>query len=380
MHTIVFIGGEDVSARIDISKKLAGKGCDVTIMGTEDEAIFKANQVPYHKIGLNRELNLFDDIRTLFSIRKFLKSKKGNIIAHAFDTKFTLLLPAAAFGLRHVKVVRTINGMGRIFTEENTRNSVLKQVYKVMQKSVRKRSDFTIFQNTDNYRYFLENRLCRPEASGVIKGSGVNIDDFGAHPSIPEKQRLVAEIGIDAGQPTFILVSRLIVQKGVLHYLEAARQLRAAGYRYNFLLVGQTDSNADGVTPEMIDGYSGVVTYLGRRNDVGKLLSVSDIFVLPSYYSEGVPRVLLEASAAGLALISTDMPGCNDVVVDGFNGKIVKIKDTEDLRLKMLEIAEDREKMHLYQKNAQQHIQQFSLDNVVQQHYELYGRLMGTTK
>lgn len=372
MLNIVFIGGEDVSARIDISNELIRKKCQIEILGSESSDNFIASGIKYQQFYLNREFNILDDIKLLFSIRKILKQYNKATIVHAFDTKLTMLLPIAAIGLQNIKVVRTINGMGRIFTVSNYKNTVLKFVYRCIQKSLKGSVDYTIFQNTDNYNYFLENNLVKKENSGVVKSSGINLKDYFISVKEECKTKLRSELNINDKQPTFVLISRLIKQKGVLNFLEAAQKSFDNGYKFNFLLVGQIDSNKDAISLNTIQSYATSVKYLGKRNDVKEILSISDVFVLPSYYSEGVPRVLLEASASGLVLLSTDMPGCNDVVVDDYNGKIIEIKNSEDLFEKMIYVVKDKNRIKEFSKNSIEHVQNFSLDFVTNKCFEIY--------
>ncbi len=372
MQNIVFLGGEDVSARIDISKRLIDLGCNIQIIGSESKEVFEKNDIQYTRFNLNREFNIIDDIKSIISIRKILQKNSKEIIVHAFDTKLTMFLPIAAIGLKNVKVVRTINGMGRIFAKSSFKNKVLKFMYRCIQKSLKGYVDYTIFQNTDNYNYFLENNLIEKENSGVVKSSGINLKDY----SIPVKEecknKLRIELSINEMEPTFVLISRLIKQKGVLNYLEAAQKSFDNGYKFNFLLVGQIDSNKEAIPLNKIQRYANSVKYLGKRSDVKEILSISDVFVLPSYYSEGVPRVLLEASASGLVLLGTDMPGCNDVVVDDYNGKIIEIKNSEDLFEKMIYVVKDKDRIKEFSKNSIEHVQNFSLDFVTNKCFEIY--------
>ena len=372
MLNIVFIGGEDVSARIDISNELIRKKCQIEILGSESFDNFIASGIKYQQFYLNREFNILDDIKSLFSIRKILKQYNKPTIVHAFDTKLTILLPIAAIGLQNIKVVRTINGVGRIFTVSNYKNIVLKFVYRCIQKSLKGFVDYTIFQNSDNYNYFLENNLVKKENSGVVKSSGINLKDYSNPVKEECKTKLRSELNINDKQPTFVLISRLIKQKGVLNFLEAAQKTFDNGYKFNFLLVGQIDSNKDAISLNTIQSYAISVKYLGKRNDVKEILSISDVFVLPSYYSEGVPRVLLEASASGLVLLGTDMPGCNDVVIDDYNGKIIEIKNSEDLFEKMIYVLKDKDRIKEFSKNSIEHVQNFSLDFVTNKCFEIY--------
>jgi glycosyltransferase involved in cell wall biosynthesis len=138
-------------------------------------------------------------------------------------------------------------------------------------------------------------------------------------------------------QKVVILVSRLVKLKGIAEYLQAARRARQLVENAVFLLVGPVASEKrQAVSLEEINAFENDVRYLGPRTDVPALLAISDLFVLPSYYREGVPRVLLEAANAGLPIITTDMPGCRDVVKSGWNGWIVPPRNVEELASAMI--------------------------------------------
>jgi len=376
MLNIIFLGGEDVSARIDIAQLLKQKGCNVSIIGSEDSSIFEASGIPYQKIRINRELNIIDDIKTILNIRKILKNQKEKTVVHAFDTKLIIYLPFAAIGLKNIKTVRTINGMGRVFSGDSMKHKLFQKAYVLIQSIIKNKVDYTIFQNTDNFKYFRNKNIVNTSSSKIVKGSGINIQKFQSFVPDELKQELRQELQIDAHLPTVILISRLIKQKGVYEYLQAAKYCNEKIKRFNFLLVGQIDTKEDAVSFDEIRRYSDYVNYIGRRNDVKELLSISDIFVLPTYYSEGIPRVLLEASIMRLALVSTDMPGCNDVVIDDFNGKIVKIKSSEDLAEKLNFLVSDNQLLQIMKENSFTHVQQFSLDKVASDCLNIYKELI----
>ena len=373
MSKLIFLGGEDVSARIEISKKFLARGYDIEIIGTEKEDKFIESNIPYRKYSLNRELNLFNDIKSILELRKNLKKEKDTTIVHAFDTKPTMYLPLAAIGLRHIRVIRTITGMGRIFTEDSFRNSILKSVYNIIQKLISKRVDYTIFQNDDDALYYKNNKLLRGSKASVIKSSGLDLSKYMENIDNSKIEALKAELNLSEKETTFILVSRIVIQKGILDYLEAAKKCYENGYKFNFLLVGQLDSDGS-ITLKEINAYRQYVKFLGRREDVKELLALSDVFVLPTYYREGVPRVLLEASAMGLGLITTNMPGCKDVVIDDYNGKLVNIKDAEDLYEKMSYLGTDKERLHQYAVHAKEKVKEFDLDIVVEKYHEVYQK------
>lgn len=372
---IIFLGGEDVSARIDISKRLISLGCEIEIIGSENEQEFKKNKIKYKKIKLNREFNILDDIETIFKLRNILTNYKEEVIVHAFDTKLTMFLPIASFGLKNIKVVRTINGMGRIFTEKKIKNICLIFIYKLIQKLVKRRVNFTIFQNTDNFNYFIKAKLVASSKAIVIKSSGINLDKYSLKIEDSIKEGLRKKYIKNKDNLTFILVSRLIKQKGIYNFIEAAKLSFIKGYNFNFLLVGQLDSNKDAISIEYINKHKKFVNYLGKKSNVKELLSISDIFVLPTYYSEGVPRVLLEASAMSLALLTTNMPGCNDVLIDGFNGYTININDTQDLLHKMNLISHDLDMLNKMKKNSLKHVENFNLEKVTLDSYKVYAKV-----
>ena len=374
MRNLIFLGGEDVSSRIEISKKFIDLGYKINIIGTEKEDKFIKNGINYKKYNFSREFTILDDLKSIINLRNILKEQPNNTIVHAFDTKPTLFLPFASFGLENIKVSRTITGMGRIFTERSLKNRALKKIYNTLQKSIKSKVDFTIFQNSDDAKYFMKNSLTKENKSTIVKSSGIDLKKFKVLVDKDKVERLRDELSLDKDKKTFILVSRMVKQKGILTYLKSAKLCYQEGYKYNFLLVGQLDTDKS-ITIEEIDKYSSYVKYLGRREDIRELLSLSDIFVLPTYYREGVPRVLLEASAMGLGLITTNMPGCKDVVIDDYNGKLIAIKSERDLASNMIYMAEDIERLNIYKKNSQKKVEEFDLNVVVNGYDNVYKRI-----
>jgi len=370
---LIFLGGEDVSSRIEISKKFIELGYNINIIGTEKEDKFINNGINYQKYNFSREFTIFDDLKSILRLRDILKEQPKDTIIHAFDTKPTLFLPFASFGLDNIKVSRTITGMGRVFTDDSLKNKVLKRVYNALQKGIKSKVDFTVFQNSDDAKYFKDNSLTPEDKSAIVKSSGIDLKKFTTSIDRKKVERLKDELEINRDTKTFILVSRMVKQKGILNYLQSAKICHQEGYRYNFLLVGQLDTDKS-ITLEEIEKYSKYVKYLGRREDIKELLALSDIFVLPTYYREGVPRVLLEASAMGLGLITTNMPGCKDVVIDEYNGKLVTINNYRDLASTMIYMAEDG-RLDIYKQNSQKKVKEFDLRVVVQGYDRVYKQL-----
>jgi glycosyltransferase involved in cell wall biosynthesis len=376
MKNLIFLGGEDVSARIEISKKFMKLNYNVSIIGTQERYKFIKNGIEYRRFYFNREFSIIDDIKSIFELRAILKEIDRDTIVHSFDNKPSLFLPIASIGLKHIKVSRTITGLARIFSEKSLKNTILIVIYKISQKLVRPKVDFTIFQNSDDIEYFTKYKLSPVNKSVVVKSSGIDLENFSTKVDIEKIEELYNELSIDKSQKVIILVGRMIKHKGIINYLKSAKLCYEEGYRYKFLLVGQLDTDKS-IKQEEIDEYSDYVSYLGRREDIKELLALSDIFVLPTYYREGVPRVLLEASAMGLGLITTDMPGCRDVVIDDYNGKLVEIENSKDLCSKMIYMAEDEERLKKYQEKAKEKIKEFDLNRVVAGYDAVYQKILG---
>lgn len=372
---IVFIEGDDAHGRIDLAHWLQNKGHQVSMYASQGPKRFENTGIPYTQIRINRELNPYADLKGVKALRKILKTLPQDTIVHAFHTKQTLYLPFAAGRLSNVKVVCTITGMGRVFSGKTTKHKILQRVYDGIQRSAKSKIDYTVFQNTDNYKYFLKKELVSPHTSKVIKSSGILLEKFQEPVPLKTQDRLKEELQINPDLPTAIFVGRMVQEKGVLDFLEAAKRINAEKKQANFLLVGPLDTKA-GVPLSEIDKYAPFVAYLGRRKDVKELLSLSDIFVLPTYYGEGIPRVLLEASAMKLALVSTDMPGCNDVVLDGKTGLLTKIKDPADVAAKIEDLIRHPEKRKAMQKNAFAHVHNFTLEKVAQDMLEVYHQVL----
>ncbi len=235
-------------------------------------------------------------------------------------------LAARALG---IPVINNITGLGAVFSRGGLIASFVKGLYRVALKRSRK----VFFQNDDDLELFVRAGLVAPAVTARLPGSGIDITLFSVVP-LPNKETL-----------RFLLIARLLWEKGVGEFVEAARRLKASGIRAEFDLLGFVDDN----NPEAISGTQleawaseGVIRYLGVSNDVRIEIAQVDCVVLPSYYREGTPRTLLEAAAMGRPLITADSIGCRDVVEDGINGYLCRPRDAVDLATKLLAMINQR--------------------------------------
>jgi len=299
-------------------------------------------------------------------------------VVHAFDTKPAMLVPYAARKAKIKGVVRTVTGMGWVFSSNSPLALLLRPVYRKIQMEASRKSDVTIFQNQDDKQYFESHDLVDPKRSVLVRGSGVDPDDFNFKaPDSDELNELRISLHIERAI-AIVMVSRLVKDKGVLNYLEAARIVKQSLPQCHFLLIGpQSSEGSQAVSLNVIQKYSDCVDWLGSRNDVPAILSLCDIFVLPSYYREGVPRVLLEAGLKSMPLITTDMPGCRDVVIDGYDGLLVPPRDSSALAKAIIKLASDPELRVIMGAHAKSQVEKgFLLSSVLQSYVDVYSRLI----
>jgi glycosyltransferase involved in cell wall biosynthesis len=188
-----------------------------------------------------------------------------------------------------------------------------------------------IFQNRDDIQELVAQRYLPREKTARVNGSGVNMTRFGRTP-LPEEL-------------SFLMASRIIREKGVMEFCEAARIVKAQYPHARFVLLGRLDSSIGAIKQEDLQTYidDGVIEYPGEVKDPVAYYQNSSVFVLPSSYREGLPRSVLEAMSCGRTVITTDWPGCREPIDDGVNGFLVPVKDVRALAEKMMVLAGDRQ-------------------------------------
>ena len=229
-----------------------------------------------------------------------------------------------------------ITGLGYAFQNvESGKRSLFQKMVHGLYAQALKHSDKVFFQNPDDLKLFQDMHLLEAEKpTVVVNGSGVNVQDFDALP-LPQN---------DAGvvKASFLLIARLLGDKGVREYAEAARIIKAKHPTTEFHLVGWIDDNPSAIAQAELDEWisDGRLNYWGKLSDVRPAISQSSVYVLPSY-REGTPRTVLEAMAMGRAIITTDAPGCRETVQHGQNGYLVGVKSVDDLVQSMQYFIED---------------------------------------
>ena len=222
-----------------------------------------------------------------------------------------------------IPVINNITGLGVAFIRKNWLKLLVRGLYRLALA----RSAMVFFQNEDDRRLFIEDGLVQPKKTDRLPGSGIDVERFKLTP-LPEH----------GNQFRFLLVARMLWDKGVGEYVEAARTVKRCFHNADFCLLGFLDvQNPSAISRCQMDAWiaEGVVRYLGESDDVRAEIADADCIVLPSYYREGIPRTLLEAAAMGRPIITTDAVGCREVVDDGVNGFLCRVRNEEDLAEKM---------------------------------------------
>jgi glycosyltransferase involved in cell wall biosynthesis len=223
-----------------------------------------------------------------------------------------------------------ITGLGFSFLEaRSAAQSVLQRAVRWLYRRALRGADVVLFQNRDDEEVFRASALLRSSQDvRLVAGSGVNLERYPAQP-------------LAAGPKRFLMIARLLIDKGVQEYLDAAGRLRAARPDVSCELIGPLEEHPAAVSASRIDQavQTGAVIYHGAVRDVRPYLTASHVYVLPSY-REGTPRTVLEAMATGRPVITTDAPGCRETVVPGRNGVLVPVADSEALFREMLRFAD----------------------------------------
>ena len=325
------------SHRLAFARALRERGHDVVIaaavergMGSRIEADgFRFVQIPF----VRGRLAALADVRAWFALVRLYQEERPDLLYHT-TIKPILYGSLAASVARLARRVNAIPGLGQVFAPTSLsarlRLWCVSTAYRLVFMGRRVR---VIFQNDDDRRLFVEQRLVRAAQSIVIRGSGVNLSQF-----FPTPEPASAE------PPIVVLASRLLWDKGVGELVEASRRLKRMNVQCRTVIVGIPDvDNPRAVPVETLEAWQreGVVEWWGLRSDMPEVMSQSAVVVLPSYYPEGVPRILLEAAASGRPVVTTDAPGCRDAVRNGLSGLLVPPRDVEALVLALSRLLVD---------------------------------------
>jgi glycosyltransferase involved in cell wall biosynthesis len=354
-----------VSHRLPLAVAAQADGYDVTIVARErncGDVIRRAGLrlIPFE--NARSSLNPFSDLRTIARLIALYRREQPDI-AHHVAMKPILYGSLAAKTVRRARVVNAIAGMGWLFTSEKGHARWLKPIVKRALKGLTA-SGLTIVQNPDDHAMLVELGL-DPRRIRLIPGAGVDLDVF-------------RPTAAPSGPPIVVMATRLLWDKGVAEFVAAARLLQARRVDARFVLAGEPDPlNPASVTADDVRGWTreGIIEYAGFVADMPGLLARSHVVCLPSY-REGLPKSLIEAAAAGRAIVTTDVPGCREAVRDGYNGFLVPPRSTNELAAALERLIVDpvlRDEMGRHGRVLAE--ARFGQDTIVRQTLAVYDEL-----
>jgi glycosyltransferase involved in cell wall biosynthesis len=370
---ILLIGGEDHHLRMPFFLALRDLGFRVSIAATAGRAAFEAKGFAFHEFKLNRFWSVSSDLETRKELAALLRRVDADV-AHSFDTKISLLLPLAAGRDLRTGVVRTINGRGWVFSSRSPAAMALRVVYLALQRAAAATTDATIFEHSGDQNFFTRAGLIGKSWSVLIPGAGIDVAGFErARRAGPAGADVRRELGLEGAQ-IVTTVTRVTREKGVIQLLKAADIVARVKPNVRFLVVGPRESEGPFAVPqEEFDRRRDYVLATGMRTDVPALLGVSDVFAFPSEYAEGVPRAIMEAALCALPIVATDIAGCREVIVDGWNGVLTPKRSPEKMAARILGLLDDRATALAMGARGPDLIRgKFALDNVVSRHAEVY--------
>jgi glycosyltransferase involved in cell wall biosynthesis len=357
------------SHRLPLALAAQAAGYDVAVVthvNEHGEAIRRAGirLIPFNLS--RRGMNPLSELVVLARLVVVYRKEKPDLVHHV--AMKPVLYGSLAARLSGVpRVVNALAGLGYVFTSDQPKARLLRlAIGSAFRGLLNSRRSRLILQNQDDLSMFIRKRFINEERIRLVRGSGVDTAVFSRTPE-------------PSGMPVVMLASRMLWDKGIKEFVEVARQLKTRGVDARFVLVGDTDPhNPSAISKEQLTAWQseGLIEWWGRYDDMTAVLAQAHIVCLPSY-REGLPKVLLEAASCGRPIVTTDTPGCREVVRNGENGLLVPVRSTVELAdaiQRLIENSELRQKM-----GARGHeivVSEFAVEKVVSETMTVYEELL----
>lgn len=355
-----------LSHRKELAVAAKEKGWDVTIVASNTGLFDEINGLGLRTIDLPINatgMNLRQEWKTFFFLYKLYRKNKPDVVHHV-GLKVILWGGLAAKIIGINGVVNAVSGLGVLFSSDKT-SFVTRCILSVIRYSHNRNRICDIFQNHEDEELFLARRVTRPENAVYIKGSGIDLKTFPLTP-VPKQGPIV-----------IMFSGRMVREKGVVVLIEAAEKLRKEYEgKVQFLLCGKLSDNPTALKQEELESLCDgeYIKWLGYRNDIKDLLGLCHIVAFPSYYREGVPKSLIEATAIGRPIVTCNSIGCKDTVQDGENGYLVPVKDSNALAEKLKVLIDNPDlRRRMGEKSRIIAERDFSISNVINKHMETYA-------
>lgn len=305
--------------RKPILDQLIKQGHRVTILAPTDESVPQLQALGCHFIDLQMDAKGLNPLNSLYLMRRmekiFAKTKPDVILSYTIKNN---VFGAMAARKSSIPFIPNVSGLGTAFLSGGFVKNVAEWLYRYAFKKL----PTVFFQNGDDRDLFISRGLIVPKQAKLLPGSGIDLKCFEAK-SMPDRSEHIS----------FLMIARILRDKGVIEYVEAARLLRTRGYKARFRLLGALGSqNRTAIKPETVKAWveEGIIEYIGHVSDVRPQIEAADCVVLPSY-REGAPRTLIEGAAMARPLIATNVPGCRDIIEDKRTGFLCAPRDASSL-------------------------------------------------
>lgn len=372
MKRVLFLGNDVtyfLTHRLPMAKAALEAGYDVHVAAplAEGTDLIRAEGLIYHPIHLTRWGGQpISELRSLWSIYQLFRELKPDLV-HQVTIKPVIYggLMARLAGVP--SLVSAVSGLGYMFLQRGIKGKIMREGAKIAYRMAfaHPRAK-VIFQNQDDRADFVNSGLVPNRKTSLVRGSGVDVEMFNVTPESTD-------------QVTVVLPSRMLWDKGVKEFVEAAGILNKERRRARFVLVGVNElGNPASVPSKTLSGWhdSGVIEWWGYRQNMSEILSQAHIVCLPSY-REGVPKALIEAAACGRAIVTTDVPGCREIVRDGWNGLLVPARDSRSLAEAIGRLIEDSSMRARFSANGRElAVSEFSVERVVRETLDIYSELL----
>ncbi|QBY45770.1 glycosyltransferase family 4 protein (plasmid) [Arsenophonus nasoniae] len=329
--------------RIDLIKMLNNKGIEVYAFATDYDDFSREKISSYGGIPVDYDFNRSSinpimDLLNTYALSKKLKKINPDITLSFFAKPAIFgCLAGLISGVKNNNAM--LEGLGYLFTDQpyriSLKTNIIKRIQVLLYKLIFPHINSLILLNNDDYHDLIKKNKIKTKKTHILGGIGLDLNSYVK--SVPPTDKI-----------SFIFIARLLAEKGINEYVAAAKKIKQTHPDVEFIILGDIDKENPGSLSESdVDNLikSGVITYPGFVSNVAEWIKRSSVFVLPSYYREGVPRSTQEAMAIGRPILTTNLPGCKETIIDGVNGYVVKPCSHEDLTEKMLRLINNPERI-----------------------------------
>jgi glycosyltransferase involved in cell wall biosynthesis len=359
------------SHRLPVAVAASRAGYEAHLAALDSGAldVLQEHDIHFHPLPVDRTgLNPVADLRMMLELAGIIRNVRPTLM-HTVTIKPVIYGGILARLLGVPNLVSAVTGLGQVFTDQKSMPRPVRALARTLYRlALGHKNSCTIFQNPDDRAFMVGANLVPIDRTALIRGSGVDMASFAPRPEPPRPA-------------VVILPARLLWDKGIGEFVEAARILREARLPARLALVGEPPPHNRGSVPrETIEGWvrEGLIEWWGHQTDMPGVYGRSHIVCLPSYYGEGVPRALIEAAACGRPIVTADTPGCREVVRDGVNGLLVPPRSAKPLADALRELLLDASRCEAMGRRGRDlAVAEFSVEHVVEATLRVYAGLEG---